>query len=147
MGLAEAIDGICGLIDAITPTLDAALPFWRQDEADRRPFNDAAGERTRLYEVAFGPAMQSPFTDDSTMTHARHFGVIRRAYRREDWRREHEFAAARAADDVSIVSALRPPNGWSGFAHMLVIAAGETAAEDTGLVVFHETPLILDLEV
>lgn len=147
MGLAEAIDGICGLIDAITPSLDVAFPFCRQDEADKRPFDDAAGDRTRLYEVTFGPAQQSPFTDDSTMTHARYFGVIRRAYRREDWRREHELTAAMAADDVSIVSAIRPPNGWTGFASTLTILAGETVTEDTGLVVFHETPLILDLEV
>lgn len=149
--LDSLIDALALLVCAVAPRTNPGAAFTRLPE-DAVVDLDTLATSPRVFAIEAIGAAASQFTDDGNLAYIRHELALRAVYPVGAFRKAHERANAIGQDTADLVSALRPPAGWSSLAHYLEVRATETQRADVtgneGQVLAHilTIPMTCDLE-
>ena len=152
MSILTALEGIAAAVTALTPSVDAGIPFRRHPPESRASML-TIGAQSRVFEVVAGVPTLSSRTSDATATHYVYDAEVRVMYALAAWRSWDELALAMASDLADIAETLRTPATWSAWAHEAYPRDDRTArdelinddGETAGYVV--TLPITLHLEV
>lgn len=128
MGLSSIVDGIAGVISALTPTVFPGVPFLRRSVETPVGIDEVAFMTARAFEVLpVGTVYEGPLVRLPSPGYARHGCAVRVCYARAAFRTETDRADAMAQDAIQILGALRSAVSWAGFAHYITPEQPERA--------------------
>lgn len=132
MGLADVAAGLVALVNGVTPTTAAGLPYTHHPDDASEPLENAAGMRSRLFAVRWpGSPMARQFIASQVLEYPAQDFELRVSYARADWTTELEMRAAMAQDASALFAALYPVSAWETFATDLHIST-DTDRDDQG---------------
>lgn len=128
MGLSEVLNGVAGVIAALTPSVQAGVPFTRRAVETPVGIDEIAFMVARAFEVVpIGAVYEGPMVRLPSAAYVRHGCAVRVCYARAAFRSETERADAMARDGAAILGALRNATNWSTFASYITPEQPERA--------------------
>lgn len=128
MGLSEVLNGVAGIISALTPSVQAGVPFTRRAVETPVGIDEIAFMVARAFEVIpIGAVYEGPMVRLPSAAYVRHNCAVRVCYARAAFRSETERADAMARDGAAILGALRNATNWASYAHYITPEQPERA--------------------
>lgn len=128
MGLSEVLNGVANVITALTPSVQAGVPFTRRAVETPVGIDEIAFMVARAFEVLpIGAVYEGPMVRLPSAAYVRHNCAVRVCYARAAFRSETERADVMARDGAAILGALRTAANWSSFAHYITPEQPERA--------------------
>lgn len=128
MGLSDILDGMAGVIAALTPATLPGVPFTRRAVESPVGIDEIAFMTARAFEVVpIGAVYEGPMIRLPSAAYVRHVCAVRVCYARAAFRSETDRADAMARDGASIIGALRTATNWSTFASYITPEQPERA--------------------
>lgn len=132
MGLADVAAGLVALVNGVTPTTAAGLPYTHHPDDASEPLENAAGMRSRLFAVRWpGSPRARQFIASQVLEYPAQDFELRVSYARADWTTELEMRSAMAQDASALLATLYPVSAWETFATDLHIST-DTDRDDQG---------------